>query len=76
MIFLWRSHDFCVKRLRDFFGGSVIFVRRGCMIFCVCGGGVSFCEERLRDVLGWRGCVIFPNHLLTRLREFFCGEVA
>ena len=37
---------------------------------------MSFCEERLRDVFGWRGCVIFLTHLLTRLRDFFCGEVA
>ena len=37
---------------------------------------MSFCEERLRDVFGWRGCVIFLTNLLTRLRDFFCGEVA
>ena len=37
---------------------------------------MSFCEERLRDVFGWRGCVIFLTHLLTRLHDFCGGEVA
>ena len=32
---------------------------------------MSFCEERLRDVLGWRGCVIIQTHLFTRLHDFF-----
>ena len=52
---------FCMVRLCDF------FVLRGC---------VSFCEERLRDVFGWRGCIIFLPHSLTRLPDFFGGEVA
>ena len=36
---------------------------------------MSFYEEGLRDVFGWRCCVIFLTHLLTRLQDFCCGEV-
>ena len=36
---------------------------------------MSFCEERLRDVFGLRGCIIFLPHSLERLCDFFCGEV-
>ena len=32
---------------------------------------MSFCEETLRDVFGWRGCLIFLTHLFLRLRDFF-----
>ena len=40
---------------------------------------MSFCEERLRDVFGWRGCIIFLTHevarlfFVDRLRDFFGG---
>ena len=37
----------------------------------MCVGCASVCEERLRDVFGWRGCVIFLTHLLTRLCNSF-----
>ena len=54
---------FCVVRLRDFFVWRVY---------------VSFHEERLHDVFGWRGCVIFLTHsrgcvtfFVKRLRDFF-----
>ena len=63
LIFLWRLNDFFVERLRDFFGGCMIFcVVRLRDFFFVWRGCISFCEETLCDVCGWRGSVIFLTH--------------
>ena len=75
LIFLWRLHDFCGERLRDFYGGS--------MIFCV----VMLCDFLCAEVAGVfvrGGCMmflggevaLFLTHLLSRLQDFFGGEVA
>ena len=49
---LWRSPDFFVEMLHDFFMRLCDFCVVRLLDFFVWRGSVSFCEERLRDVFG------------------------